>query len=49
MGVENKNIKIGIDLVFIALKGIEKEEFPKIKENISDALRKNKLIAEALA
>ncbi len=33
-----KNIKPGIDLVFIALSGIEKKEFLEIKEAVKTAL-----------
>jgi len=44
---EMGNIKLGIDLVFIALPGIEKREFPEIKEAIIDALLKTKLIVRA--
>ena len=35
---EEKNIKSGSDLVFIALSGIEKKEFLEIKEAINKAL-----------
>jgi len=35
---EEKNIKSGADLVFIALSGIEKKEFLEIKEAINKAL-----------
>lgn len=41
--VEIKNIKIGTDLVIIALPGIEKKEFFEIKESVHNALSKLKL------
>ena len=37
---EEKNIKEGNDLVFIALSGIEKKEFSEIKEAVNNALVK---------
>lgn len=36
---EAKNIKNGIDLVLIALPGIEKKEFLEIKESVKNALK----------
>ena len=44
IGDEIKNIKIGTDLVLIALPGIEKKEFSEIKEVINGTLLKAKLI-----
>lgn len=41
---ETKNIKIGTDLIIIALPGIEKKEFFEIKTALRDALIKAKLI-----
>ena len=37
---EEKNIKAGTDLVVIALPGIEKKEFPELKEIVKNALLK---------
>jgi len=42
--LEVKNIKIGTDLVFIALPGIEKKNFIEIKKAVKDALSAEKLI-----
>ena len=37
------NIEKGIDLVFIALPGIEKKDFSEVKDAINDALVRTKL------
>jgi len=42
--VRAKNIKTGIDVILIALPGIEKKEFSEIKEIVNNALIKSKLI-----
>ena len=41
---EEKNIKSGIDLIIITLPGSEKKDFSELKEAVSDALIKAKLI-----
>jgi ribonuclease P protein component len=45
MAAELKSIKIGTDMVLIALPGIEKKEFSEIKENINNTLVKLGLLA----
>lgn len=41
---ELKNIKTGLDLVFISLSGIEKKNFSEIKEELINLLKKGKTI-----
>jgi ribonuclease P protein component len=41
---EIENIETGLDLVLVALPGIEKEGFPEIKESVKNALAKLGLI-----
>lgn len=43
---EFKNIKLGTDLVLIALPGIEKKEFSELKEAVKNSLVKSRLIRE---
>jgi len=42
--VEFKNIKSGLDMVFISLSGIEKKEFSEIKEAVNNLLSKAKCL-----
>jgi ribonuclease P protein component len=44
MKTKISNIEAGIDLVFIALAGIEKKDFSEVKDAVSSALIKTKLI-----
>jgi ribonuclease P protein component len=46
---EMKNIKIGTDMVLIALPGIEKKGFSDIKGTVGDALIKTELITNNLS
>jgi len=39
-----KNIKVGVDVVLIALPGIEKENFLSIQKSINNLLIKTKII-----
>lgn len=41
---ELKNIKDGLDLVFISLPGIEKKEFPDIKKSVNNILARAKIL-----
>jgi len=43
---ELKNIKNGTDIVLIALSGIEKKEFSEIKDSLSGALAKTRLLTQ---
>ena len=43
---EIENIPLGTDLVFIALRGIEKKEFVDLKEAVKTTLSKIKLITK---
>lgn len=40
---ESKNIKNGLDLVFISLAGLEKKDFSETKDAVSDLLKKAKI------
>ena len=44
VGAETKNIKLGTDLILIALSGIEKKDFSIIKEALKSALIKTGLL-----